>query len=80
MAPIREEEARYRVMELVKRRPNLTTLLFNLLWQGAEWSAALEKLPEAADESPDEPLGESGLPLLPIMWACSSLLPWLAWT
>jgi hypothetical protein len=29
MAPIREEEARYRVMELVKRRPNLTTLLFN---------------------------------------------------
>jgi hypothetical protein len=80
MAPIREEEARYRVMALIKRHPSLFKLLFKLQWEGADWVTLLKMLQEAAAERSDGPPGESGLPIaagVPIMWACLSL-PWLA--
>jgi hypothetical protein len=41
---VREEEARYRVIELVKQDPALTPLLFSLQTSGEPWSSILATL------------------------------------
>ena len=41
---IREEEARFRVIELVKQDPALTARLFSLQTSGESWSRILETL------------------------------------
>jgi hypothetical protein len=43
-----EAEARYQVIKLVKECPRMTTLLFKLQWEGANWLTLLKLLQEAA--------------------------------
>jgi hypothetical protein len=47
MVPIREEEARYLVIQLVKKYPRLTDLLFKLQGEGAGWARLLQLLEQA---------------------------------
>jgi hypothetical protein len=53
MALIHEAEARYQVIELVKKYPGLTTLLFKLQWEGANWVTLLKMLQDAIAERLD---------------------------
>jgi hypothetical protein len=63
MAVIHEAEARYQVIELVKKYPGLTALLFKLQWEGANWVTLLKMLQEAIAERPYLPIAAS----IPIM-------------
>ena len=47
MVPIREEEARYLVIQLVKKYPRLTDLLFKLQGEGTGWVPLLQALKQA---------------------------------
>jgi hypothetical protein len=54
MALIREEEARYRVVQLVKTHPSLSNLLLKLQNEGMSWDALLEALQQAHTERPGD--------------------------
>jgi hypothetical protein len=47
MAFMPEAEARYQTMQLVKRHPDLSYLLFQLQLDGADWLTILGKLQQA---------------------------------
>jgi hypothetical protein len=47
MVPIREEEARYLVIQLVNKYPGLTDLLFKLQGAGTGWVRLLQVLEQA---------------------------------
>jgi hypothetical protein len=52
MAPIPEAEAAFQAIELVKRHPSLTTLLFKLQNDGMNWVTLLKMLQQALAERP----------------------------
>jgi hypothetical protein len=54
MPPIREEEARYQAIQLVKLHPRLSNLLFKLQSEGAGWVEIWTLLQQAVAENPDD--------------------------